>query len=652
MGNDIFDFELFKKRFCENLHNIKIVRPSYCEMSDSELQFLIYLLNEIKPHKVLEVGVAAGGATSLILDALSENSVLYSVDYAKQFYRNISKPTGYLAIDSYDDKRHPEWHRFFGYDLSECIGDIGNDIDFFFLDTVHTLPGEFLSFLVALPFLKENCVFVLHDICLHTMKLKRTPRETSSSYCNTLLFSSIHSENKLILPNEISNIGAIFLNKSQIMSHIEIILHILCIRWAYFPHKNILEKTRTFLVDFYPKRAVELYDIAVKYNREALLSDQEFEDRYEISRLLFDTISRGKAEPFTDTPAARYKKSGSGVFHEDKSGIANFMFCGDLMCQNYSRMALKQFDYFTQSFQYIKPIFKKADLVVGNLEACLSENAPYYNEKPSIVGSIPQLNTPVNWLDSLRWAGFDMLTTANNHILDAGLNGAMETLDHLERYGFIHTGTFRNRCEKRYSIIEISGIRISLHAYSMFYNGMDQKYVTQLGRKTILNKFTPQNGTQDFLNARKDGAEFIFVYIHYGRENIYEVSKEQQDLVQKLANAGADYVIGMHPHVLQEYDVVNTNDNRKVPVFYSIGNFISGLPEEYRRQTIILNIELRRNTAGKVILSDESYTPVFLEEGTLYPLIAPYNNKFKHPETEKHLNRIKELVGDKIKVRS
>ena len=263
------DFIIFEREFYDQLYELKIVRNNRCEMSYTELQFLLSLIQKIKPVKMLEVGVAAGGTTAMILDLLPAKSTLYSVDINKQYYRDKEKPTGYVALDYYDERKHPWWRHFFGLDISECINDIGDCIDFLLLDTVHTLPGEFLSFLVALPFLKDNSLLVLHDICLHTIYYMQNPPKTSTSYCNLLLFSSLSSNKKLLLPNEMSNIAAVFIDKKQVLRNIDIVLHMLSLRWSYFPREDILDNTRSFLVAFYPKRVVDIYDAAVRFNRES-----------------------------------------------------------------------------------------------------------------------------------------------------------------------------------------------------------------------------------------------------------------------------------------------------------------------------------------------------------------------------------------------
>lgn len=143
--------------------------PDEPEMTAFESGFLCGLLKTYKPKKIVEVGVAAGGTTSIILqclEMLKYDYKMFSVDLSERFYRDEMKNTGFMALEAKTMLHVDETkHKFLcGQLLPSRLEEIGEGIDFIILDTTHALPGEMLDFLAALPYLNQNAVVVLHDI--------------------------------------------------------------------------------------------------------------------------------------------------------------------------------------------------------------------------------------------------------------------------------------------------------------------------------------------------------------------------------------------------------------------------------------------------------------------------------------------------------
>ena len=150
---------------------IKDKLPSSCgpEMQPEESAFVCGLIRKYRPKKILEVGVAAGGTTAIILNCLSLLDIdadLYSVDLSEKYYRDSSLKTGFLAESAKKILKNSRHTTYYGYYLPECIESIGDGIDFVILDTVHSLPGELLDFLVSLNKLTNGAVVVMHDVLL------------------------------------------------------------------------------------------------------------------------------------------------------------------------------------------------------------------------------------------------------------------------------------------------------------------------------------------------------------------------------------------------------------------------------------------------------------------------------------------------------
>ena len=195
----------------------------FSEMTEHEQQFLRTILKNKQPKKVLEIGMSAGGTTVLLLEELARETILYSVDINEFHYRDKQRKSGFIADEFYDRKLHAEWIKLTGKDISFFIEQIGSDIDFVILDTVHRLPGGVLDFVTILPYLNNDACIIIHDIGLHALyKLKsgkNTPMHKQHCYSCSLLYSAINSEIKISYGNKIiPNIGCIEINKQNVWS--------------------------------------------------------------------------------------------------------------------------------------------------------------------------------------------------------------------------------------------------------------------------------------------------------------------------------------------------------------------------------------------------------------------------------------------------
>lgn len=354
----------------------------------------------------------------------------------------------------------------------------------------------------------------------------------------------------------------------------------------------------------------------------------------------------------------RYWLHKDGVYRSDitpKDNIATIMLTGDLMCQGRQQEAAKtpdgSFD-FTENFVHVADLFGGVDFVVGNLECTLSESASLMMQEPKVDDSI-HCNAPSTYLDALRYAGFDLVTTANNHCMDTGLQGLFQTIAHLDQYGFLHTGTFLRETDPRFVLAEIDGIRVAFLSYTTKFNKKNIN-LTQEGQRIFLNEYSKARVEDDIAEAKKQGAEYIIAYNHWGKEYVHEPIKNQYIWAQEMADAGVDYIIGAHPHALQPYDILTAADGRRVPVMYSIGNFVSHMTKIVSKEMVVIQIKLGRDENGHVILLDEGAIPcrTFKSFGdndyTTIPVTAPFNAGLKSDYFKEAYDHITAVVGDKI----
>lgn len=243
----------------------------HIEMQEYQYYFLNSLVRRKKPKKLLELGVSQGGSSAILLNAIKDfdDSFLYSIDYNTNHYRLKDKKTGFY-MDSYPELKK-KWKLSTGGLAFNFMDEIGDGIDFCFIDTVHSNPGEILDFLMVLPYLKEDATVVFHDTNLQYEKLKRNKR-LDWQFTNNLLMSAITG--KKLIPFlsrdsefKFSNIGAIELN-SQTMQNCWNIFNLLTIEWRFTPLKEELLDLSLHFKRFYSQELCAFFDVVIDEMRD------------------------------------------------------------------------------------------------------------------------------------------------------------------------------------------------------------------------------------------------------------------------------------------------------------------------------------------------------------------------------------------------
>ena len=164
----------------------------YSEMMDDKRKFLNSLLLRSRPKKVLELGISSGASSVLIANALKDfGGKLYSVDVLKNYYVEPEKPCGFL-VNEYPELKEITV-QYLGGMAHDFIDKIGDGIDFAFIDTRHTLPGEVLDFLIIYPYLKQDAYVVFHDTSLN-LSAGVSALAGETSYATLLCCSGITGE--------------------------------------------------------------------------------------------------------------------------------------------------------------------------------------------------------------------------------------------------------------------------------------------------------------------------------------------------------------------------------------------------------------------------------------------------------------------------
>lgn len=258
-------------------------------MSGEQLSFLCGLIKKYQPKKIVEVGVADGGTTAVVLkcvDELKEATEVYSIDINKRSVTESNKKVGYLAEECIEILENPPRHKMCIGILPDYIDVIGKDIDFLILDTAHFLPGELLDFIVALPYLKNGAVVVLHDTFLnHKQKSWFTDAEATRVLLSAAVAERITCEE---LEADI-NISAFEVNENT-RKYVQNVFSALFLTWKYMPSDEHMTKYRRMVKEHYNSKLIAEFDDAVQKNRDTYtrMTKNRLEDLQEV----FDFINK------------------------------------------------------------------------------------------------------------------------------------------------------------------------------------------------------------------------------------------------------------------------------------------------------------------------------------------------------------------------
>lgn len=242
---------------------------------------------------------------------------------------------------------------------------------------------------------------------------------------------------------------------------------------------------------------------------------------------------------------------------------------GDIMLGGTGTPEFERFGY-DYPFEKTRALLKQSHIVFGNLEGPLThaDHAPV--AKKYLYRSPPEKVAP-----ALLNAGFNVVSLANNHAMDQGVEGLKHTLDALDLVGIKHTGAGMNLAEARKpAILESHGARVAFLAYTLTF---PEEFWATNDRPG--SPFGHEAHVRADVVAARTQADIVLVSFHWGQEGKTELRDYQRSLGRAAIDAGAAAVIGHHPHVLQGVERYKNG-----VIFYSLGNFAFGTygPEAFR----------------------------------------------------------------------
>jgi poly-gamma-glutamate synthesis protein (capsule biosynthesis protein) len=238
-----------------------------------------------------------------------------------------------------------------------------------------------------------------------------------------------------------------------------------------------------------------------------------------------------------------------------------------------------------------------ADVAFANLETPIA--AKEYNARKPFV-----FNAPYELAPALGWMGFDILSVANNHSYDQSRKGVSDTLQAIARAGLESVGSAPSRKEAlEGKVIEIRGLRVGFLAFADMFNGEPKR---DRPAKTWVARLKDRKLALQAVRAMRERVDVVVVSVHWGQEYETVVNARQKQWARAFSDAGADLILGHHPHVLQPIEwLTSKKRGRKTLVAYSLGNFISNQQAGYRlgqkplsdgdtRDGLLLEVELTR----------------------------------------------------------
>ncbi|TVY07281.1 CapA family protein [Paenibacillus cremeus] len=257
---------------------------------------------------------------------------------------------------------------------------------------------------------------------------------------------------------------------------------------------------------------------------------------------------------------------------------------------------------FSSIFRHVAPMLQQADLTIGNLEIPLAGREKRYTKKNHRTGFY-MFNCPDELAQALKDTGFDVLTTANNHCMDRGIKGLNRTLVVLDQLGIAHTGTYRTKEDaQQFTIQEVEGIKVGILAYSKSTNKIPVP-----SHQTWCINLTDERKMLSDLKELKKHVDLAVVCVHFGVEYKHMPSLKQKRIVHSLLAAGADIILGSHPHVIQPAVYL---ENKQF-VVYSMGNFISTTLNNnpYTRNGVIVQLRVTKDEDGRITIAEPEFTP-------------------------------------------
>ena len=259
---------------------------------------------------------------------------------------------------------------------------------------------------------------------------------------------------------------------------------------------------------------------------------------------------------------------------------------------------------FSNIYAGIKGIINRADLAFVNQEA------PVGGKELGIAG-YPNFNAPNEMVEGLMDIGFDVFNLANNHMLDKGAKGYANTIKYFDTLPVLSIGGYKKSDYDNVRVLDVKGVKIAFLSYTTLVNYGHANDLSS-GSEYVIPYANNEDLTRQVAIA-KEVADVIIVSMHWGDENVFGVTSQQQKYAKLCADLGVDVVLGHHSHVVGGVEYLEGKNGGKTLVAYSLGNLCS-------------TMLYARNMVGELLSFDivKSDEDIFIENVVVDPVISHY----------------------------
>ncbi|MEG2620805.1 MAG: CapA family protein [Bacilli bacterium] len=289
---------------------------------------------------------------------------------------------------------------------------------------------------------------------------------------------------------------------------------------------------------------------------------------------------------------------------------------------------------FSKMFTEVASLIKNRDLA-------------YYNQESNIGGSklgissYPRFNSPNEIGTDMVEVGFNMVSLANNHTLDKGEEGVLNSVAFWKTFPGVYTSGEAASLEERNNIRieEKNGIKYAMLSYTTITNGLNPA----LGKEYLTNVYSNEKAKSD-IDRIKNKVDLIIVAMHWGEEYYTNETAGQREIANYLSSLGVNLIVGNHSHLIQPVQMVNDT-----LVFYSLGNFISAQDTKDKLTGALINLDINKKN-GKIEFSNikanliyTSFSYSIPRNFKIYPYTMLNNNILKNYEL--YYNKYKSILN-------
>ena len=261
---------------------------------------------------------------------------------------------------------------------------------------------------------------------------------------------------------------------------------------------------------------------------------------------------------------------------------------------------------FTEMFEGIARVISGADF------AYINHETPVAGEGYPISG-YPEFNAPTEVGTDLAEVGFDIITIANNHMLDMKENGLRNSINYWNEKsaetGITMIGGYTKADYDNIRFVEKDGVKIALLSYLTMINYNHRNDISE-SSELLIPYANEADMTRQVGIAREQGADFIIVAIHWGDENAFQPNDTQKRLAKHLASLDVDVIIGSHSHTLQPVEWLEGTNGHRTLCAYSLGNCLSTMLYSYYMVGGILTFDIVQDETGDTRIENPLLVPM------------------------------------------